>query len=51
MLNLVNEYVDSKNVTHTVQHTTLKEDDAYTKERIIEELMFALTKNKITVSI
>lgn len=49
MLNLVNEYTDTKNVKHTVQHTTLPENDNYNRERIIEELMFALTnKYKIT---
>lgn len=51
MLKLVSEYVDTKNIKHTVQHAVLQEDDACNRERIIEELMFALTnKHKITVS-
>ncbi len=44
MIKLKSEYTDIKNVTHTVQHTVLHEKDAALRERILEDLLIALTK-------
>ncbi|MBP0965481.1 MAG: hypothetical protein J5999_09365 [Oscillospiraceae bacterium] len=44
MMKLLNEYTDIGNVRHKVEHTVLPEKDNYSRERILEELMLALTK-------
>ena len=43
MQNLKKEYTDIKNITHRVQHTVLNEKDTITKEKIIQDLLHALT--------
>lgn len=44
MAALRNEYTDIKNVKHNVEHLTLPAEDNTTRERIIGELLHALTK-------
>lgn len=44
MPKLANEYTDIGNVRHKVEHTVLPENDDYSRERILEELILALTK-------
>ena len=44
MIKLKSEYTDIKNVTHTVQHTVLHKKDTALRERILEDLLIALTK-------
>lgn len=43
MLNLRKEYTDIKNITHRVQHTVLNEKDTVAKEKILQDLLHALT--------
>lgn len=38
------EYTDMKAVKHSVEHLTLPADDKDNRERILEELLHALTK-------
>jgi len=44
MADLKKEYTDLKDVTHYVEHLTLPAPDNSNRERIIEELLHALTK-------
>ena len=44
MANLKKEYTDMKDVKHTVEHLTLPIVDNFNRERMIEELLHALTK-------
>jgi len=40
-----NQYIDTKNRVHCVEHFTLPADDCTDKERIMDELLYALTKD------
>ena len=44
MLNLKNEYIDTKNIKHQVVHLAASDMDDSSRERIVEELFFALTR-------
>lgn len=44
MVNLKTEYTDVKDVKHNVEHCTVPADDKNSKERIMEELLIALTR-------
>lgn len=44
MIKLASEYVDIKNNKHNVEHIIMPENDNISKERILEEIMSALTK-------
>ena len=44
MADLRSEYTDMKDVKHRVEHLTLPVEDKFNRERIIEELLYALTK-------
>ena len=36
MAELITEYIDAKNIAHTVQHITVPSEDNYEKERLTE---------------
>lgn len=42
----MNEYVDIKNIRHTVNHLILPSDDQVYKEKILEEIRDVLIKKK-----
>ena len=44
MAELLNEYIDIKNITHHVDHITLPINDSSERDRIMDELLYALTK-------
>lgn len=44
MDNLRTEYTDIRDVKHSVEHCTVPADDKNSKERIMEELLIALTR-------
>lgn len=44
MANLVQEYMDIKNVKHKVEHLVISMDEKGNRERIIEEVFQALTR-------
>jgi len=44
MPKLKNEYIDVKNIKHTVNHLTLSNDDRSLQEQIIGELRDVFTK-------
>lgn len=44
MDNLRAEYIDIRDVKHNVEHFTLSADDKNSRERIVEELLNALTR-------
>lgn len=46
MSKLASEYTDMKNVKHTVTHQILPVDDKSDRERIVEELLNILSKQK-----
>lgn len=45
MTDLIEEYTDIKNVKHKVEHLVLSADDKSSKEHILEELFYALTRS------
>ena len=50
MANLKEEYTDTRNRTHTVEHIVVPAEDKNAKERIVEELFYALTKTGKKIS-
>lgn len=42
---LVTEYTDIKEVKHRVEHQTISVGDKMQRERMVEELTYALTKS------
>ena len=44
MANLKEEYTDIKNIKHHVEHIILSTNDKNSKEQMIEELYYTLTK-------
>ncbi len=46
MAELITEYIDAKNIAHTVQHITVPSEDSYEKERLAEELYSILSGKK-----
>jgi len=44
MDNLKKEYTDIKNIKHKVEHTIASGNDTGNRERVIEELLHALTR-------
>lgn len=44
MDNLRTEYTDVRDVKHSVEHFTVSTDDKNSRERIVEELLNALTR-------
>ena len=44
MAKLISEYIDIKNVSHNVEHLTLPAAKERDRERIMDELIYALTK-------
>ncbi len=44
MAKLASEYIDMKKIAHRVEHFTLPIDDEMDRERIVDELIYALTK-------
>lgn len=44
MINLKTEYTDIKDVKHHVEHFTVPADDKNSRERIVEDLLNALTR-------
>lgn len=44
MAELAREYIDTKNFAHRVEHFILPMGDGTDKERIMDELLYALTK-------
>ena len=42
----LNEYIDIKNIRHTVNHLILPSDDQVYKEKILEEIRDVLIKKK-----
>lgn len=44
MVNLKTEYTDTKDVKHSVEHLTVLADDKNSRERIVEDLLNALTR-------
>lgn len=45
MADLKNEYIDTNNIKHKVEHIVVSAYDKNSKERITEELFNALTKS------
>ena len=50
MAQLRTEYTDIKDITHQVEHLTVPVPDDRTREQIMEELLFALTKEDHRIS-
>lgn len=44
MANLKEEYTDTKDRTHAVEHIVVPTDDKSNRERIVEELLYTLGK-------
>ena len=44
MAKLISEYIDIKNVSHNVEHLTLPAAKEADRGRIMDELIYALTK-------
>ena len=44
MANLKTEYIDVKDKKHQVEHLIVSDDEKDNRERIVEELLHALTK-------
>ncbi len=44
MAKLISEYTDVRNIRHKVEHTVLSDNNKDSRERILEEIMLALTK-------
>ena len=44
MANLKEEYTDFRDRTHSVEHVVVSTEDKADQERIMEELMYALTR-------
>ena len=44
MTNLKNEYTDTRNVKHKVQHVVASDENADIREQVIAELFNALTR-------
>lgn len=49
MANLKKEYTDTRNQTHKVEHILVPAEDKTAKERIVEELVQALTGTGKTI--
>jgi len=50
MVNLKEEYTDTRDRTHRVEHTVVPTDDKNSRERIVEELFQALAKTGKKIS-
>ena len=50
MANLKEEYIDTRDRTHKVEHILVPPEDKATKERIVEELFQALTRTGKKIS-
>ena len=44
MTNLKKEYTDTKNIKHKVEHALASDEARNSKEQIVEELFYALTR-------
>ena len=44
MANLKEEYTDIRDRTHSVEHVVVSAEDKVDQERIMEELLYALTR-------
>ena len=44
MANLKDEYTDIRDRTHSVEHVVVSAEDKAAQERIMEELLYALTR-------
>ena len=44
MANLKKEYTDIRNRTHSVEHIVVSTEDKADQERLMEELLYALTR-------
>ena len=49
MAQLKTEYTDVKDVKHRVEHVVVPESDATSRERLVEELYSALTRNNAPI--
>lgn len=50
MANLKGEYTDIRDRTHTVEHIVVPAENKADQERIIEELLYALTRRGKKIS-
>lgn len=50
MNNLKNEYIDIKDIRHKVEHLTVSNEDVGSRERIVNELLHALTRSGRRIS-
>lgn len=50
MTNLKAEYTDVKDVKHKVEHLIVSNEDKNDRERVVEELLHALTKSGKRIS-
>lgn len=47
MTNLKTEYTDVKDIKHKVEHFIVSNNDGNSRERVVEELLHALTKPRM----